>query len=88
MAFFPEVRDDGLMARPGYQFPKYIRVTDLTRLLAELRPDDGIHPNRVSNLSVIRDGESIGYIDLAGEEGEEGEETVILHAEDYGRGGA
>jgi hypothetical protein len=46
---------------------KYITVARLVELTNELRPGDWLRPNRVGNLSIIRDGTSIGYIDLSGD---------------------
>lgn len=46
---------------------KYIPVEKLSALLSQLLSTDKIFPNRVGNLSVVRDGEYIGYIDLAAE---------------------
>lgn len=41
-----------------------ITVAQLRRLLTELRDDDVLIPNQVANLTVIRYGRYVGYVDL------------------------
>jgi hypothetical protein len=41
-----------------------ITASELRHLLTQLRDDDVLEPNAVGNLRIIRDGESIGFVDL------------------------
>ncbi len=45
---------------------RWITVADLQRALEDeqLRPDDELHPNAVENLSIMRKGEYVGFIDI------------------------
>ena len=43
---------------------RWIEVKDLRALLQYLEDGDELYPNTVGNLLIIRDGESIGYIDI------------------------
>lgn len=44
---------------------KWISVEKLKSILSELQDGDLLYPNQVGNLSVIRDGKEIGYIDIS-----------------------
>lgn len=41
-----------------------ITVAELRGLLSRLKDDDVLYPNRVRNLLIVRDGASIGFLDL------------------------
>jgi hypothetical protein len=48
---------------------KYLTVADLRTLLDELHPTDRLSPNLVRNLRIVRNGESVGFVDFAAETG-------------------
>ena len=47
---------------------KWISVAKMREILQSLRVIDDLVPNAVGNLSIIRDDECIGYIDIGLEE--------------------
>jgi len=50
----------------GY-FVQWMAVERLGIILDDLQDDDLLYPNRVGNLSVIRNSEQVGYIDFQAE---------------------
>lgn len=46
---------------------KWISVEKLMAILSELQDGDLLYPNQAGNLSVIRNDEQIGYIDISSE---------------------
>jgi hypothetical protein len=46
---------------------KWISVKQLKSILNTLQDDDLLYPNRVGNLSVVREDVQIGYIDISDE---------------------
>lgn len=54
---------------------KCLSVEKLKQILDQLQDTDELYPNRVGNLSVIRNEEQIGYIDIGTESLELEEET-------------
>ena len=52
----------------GSFFEKSILVAQMIALLNKLEDNDILMPNRVGNISVIRDGDFIGFIDVSFEE--------------------
>lgn len=46
---------------------KSISVENLKKALEKLEDDDILYPNQVGNLTVVRNGNYIGYIDISEE---------------------
>lgn len=46
---------------------KWISAGQLSQILRELQPGDVVQPNAVGNLAIGRDGECVGFIDIANE---------------------
>jgi hypothetical protein len=46
---------------------KWITVEKMAELLRQLCPRDELYPVGTGNLAIFRDGEYVGFIDVAGE---------------------
>ena len=48
-------------------FERWMTVAQLRSILDDLQNDDLLYPNRVGNLSVVRNAEQVGFIDFSDE---------------------
>lgn len=62
--------DTDVKVRAGF-FRRWLTVKQMKEILDQMEDDDVITPNRVGNLSVVRDKRMIGYIDFQAERFEE-----------------
>lgn len=59
--------DIDVMVTGGF-FRKWMSVEQMKKCIEQLEDTDLIYPNRVGNLSIVRNSEMIGYIDFNSEQ--------------------